>query len=153
MCGVELEKPRKEDIIEKIRHEYSVLRLTPSGLTLNHVFYHYNDITTRLGRTLLSRGLLYQQHLIVEHRSCYTFRTVPCCMKSNSPAYTWHSKEVIQPHKARVETTEPSKALFSQRQPSRGKRWVVPCSNSVVGAGPDFSHASRFGTFPQQGSL
>lgn len=152
VCGVELEKPRKEDIIEKIRREYSTLRLTPSGLTLNHIFYHYNDITTRLGQTLLSRGLLYQQLFIMEHQSCYTFRTVLRFRKSNSPTYIWHSEEVIQPHKARVEATEQSKALFSQRQPSWGRRWG-PCLNSVVGAGPDFSHASHFGTFPQPGSL
>lgn len=47
---MELEKPRKEGIIERIQHEYGVLRLTTPGLTLNHVFCDYNDITTRLSQ-------------------------------------------------------------------------------------------------------
>lgn len=64
MCGIELEKSRKSDIIAMIWQEYKVIRLISSRHILKHVFCLYDFYQKPSYRkVLLPRRLLDKQHL------------------------------------------------------------------------------------------
>lgn len=153
---MELEKPRKLDIIEKIWCEYKMRRLISSCHILKHVFYLYNYITNESLIRFFFLGYYYVNSiwsLNTDHATHSGLFYVPRNLIAQLVHGTlrgWFSKKTKG-----LKVQNNRKPSFPRRSPlgARNKYtawtvWWELGTNSNL-----FSNSSHFGTFLWPGSL